>query len=115
MNSLLNEFLPRIDPWGPKEFKNVVLVLVFTSDYGGAHLTLTETLQQRLATRTEVGTLNPSILAAAKSETIVPVSCTEACRSTERVIVLLGVAKPTVLSDKELARQPRCRSRYSTS
>ena len=55
MNTLLTEYLSRIELREPEQFKNVVIVPVFTSATAAPdYLTLTEALQQQLATITEV-------------------------------------------------------------
>src|SRR5437016_12463762 len=55
MNTILSEYLSRIELREPQQFKNMVLVPIFigTNDTSN-YLTLTEALQQHLATITEV-------------------------------------------------------------
>jgi hypothetical protein len=114
MDSLLSNYLSRLELREPQACKNIVVIPVFTTQNGGSdYLTLSEALDKKLATIAEVTqsgqvpnvkvsnssdlrlllvdgeeligarqnrTLNTSILLEPKSETVVPVSCTEAGR-----------------------------------
>jgi ARG and Rhodanese-Phosphatase-superfamily-associated Protein domain len=114
MSTLLEAYLSRIELGEPQQFNNVVVVPIFTGGSGAPeYLTLSEALQQQLASITEIHTagavpqvkvtnladallllvdgeeligarqnrtLNTSILVTARSEILVPVSCTEAGR-----------------------------------
>src|SRR5437899_3338299 len=114
MNTLLHNYLSQLDLGEPQQFKNIVILPVFTGvNHPPEYLTLTDALAQKLAAITEVSqagsvpalkvangsqlflllldgeeligarqnrTVNTSILLAGKSETIIPVSCTEAGR-----------------------------------
>lgn len=111
MNTLLFNYLSRIELGEAKRFKGITVVPVFTSaNHTPDYLALTEALEQNVATISEANTggtvseirvsnrsdrflllvegeeligakqnrtLNTSILLAGKSETVVPVSCTE--------------------------------------
>ena len=57
MNTLLNDYLSRVELGEPQQFRNLVVVPTFTASSGPSnYLTLAEALQQQLASITEIHT-----------------------------------------------------------